>query len=237
MGARTRGCLLSCIFLFAAAPSPAAQPRQGHFADIGRIVCAEGAERYLPGDYYFCRANKALQAGNPARARAMYEESAAWGDKRAMFNLGLLHLRGDGIRRDEPLGLAWLALAAERKDDQLHRQVLAGAWKAATPETRSAADALWNDMKRKYADHVALARAKQRYDRETALLRHALQRDPSISKWIAGLPPARAGGNLLDALDAAAQETVLRPSRFLKGSVRIGTPETVRESAHPPPDE
>jgi hypothetical protein len=89
-------------------------------------------------------------------------------------------------------------------------------------------------MKPKYADAVALARAKARYDRETALLRRELQRDPTISKWIVGIRPVQAGGNILDALDAAAQETVLRPSRSLKGAVQIGTPETVREPAQPP---
>jgi hypothetical protein len=111
MGARPyRGLLSSiCLLVVALAPVVATgQPRDAHFGGIGRIVCAEGAERYLPGDYYFCAANKALQAGNPGKARAMYEESAAWGDKRAMFNLGLLLLRGDGLPRDEPLALAWL---------------------------------------------------------------------------------------------------------------------------------
>lgn len=229
--------LLSSICLLGvalAAPAAAAQAREAHFGDIGRIVCAEGAERYLPGDYYFCAANKALQAGDPRKARAMYEESAAWGDKRAMFNLGLLYLRGDGVPRHEPLGLAWLALAAERPTDALQRDVLANAYTAASPQTRAAADALWNGMKSKYADRVALARAKLRYDRETALLRRELQRDPTISKWIDGLSPGPGGGNLLDALDAAAQETILRPSRFLKGAVKIGTPETVRELPQPP---
>ncbi|MEF9978308.1 MAG: hypothetical protein RR969_09210 [Thermomonas sp.] len=221
--------------MLAVAQVATAQSRPNHFGDIGRIACAEGAERYLPGDYYFCTANKALQAGNIGKARAMYEESAAWGDKRAMFNLGLLYLHGDGMRRDEPLGLAWLALSAERESDRLQREVLAGAWKAASPDTRSAADALWNRMKTKYADRIALVRARQRYDRETEQLRRDLQRDPTISKWIAGLPPVRTGGTLLDALDAAAQETVLRPSRLLPlGEVNIGAPETVREPARPP---
>jgi hypothetical protein len=234
MGAGFVGCLLSCICALVVVQTASAQSRPRHFNDLGRIVCAEGAERYLPGDYYFCAANKALRAGNMRKARAMYEESASWGDKRAMFNLGLLLLRGDSMPRDEPLGLAWLALAAERPGDQLQREVLVGAWKAASPETRSAADALWNLMKLKYADRVALSRARQHYDRETAQLRHELQRDPSISKWIAGLPPVQGGGSLLDALDRAAQETVLRPSKGLEGLVEVGSPETVREAAQPP---
>ena len=233
MGARVVGHLLSCICALAVAQAASAQSRPRHFDDIGRILCAEGAERYLPGDYYFCAANKALQAGKTGKALVMYEDSAAWGDKRAMFNLGLLYLRGDDMPRDEPLGLAWLALSAERPADQLHREVLAGAWTAASPGTRSAADALWNRMKLKYADRVALVRAKQRYDRETALLRRELLRDPTIEKWIDGMKPAR-GGNVLDALDEAAQENLLRPSRALDGKVNVGKPETIREPASPP---
>jgi hypothetical protein len=215
------------------AQAASAQARVRHFDDIGRIACAEGAERYLPGDYYFCAANKALQAGNVGKALAMYQDSAAWGDKRAMFNLGLLYMRGEDVPRNEPLGLAWLALSAERPGDQLQREVLAGAWTAASPETRSAADALWNQMKLTYADRVALVRAKQRYDRETTQLRRDLQRDPTIARWIDGLQPVR-GGNVLDALDEAAQETILRPSQGLDGTVKIGNPETVREPAKPP---
>ena len=233
MGTRILGRLLSCIWAVAAVQSASAQAPPRHFDDIGRIVCAEGAEPYLPGDYYFCAANKALQAGHAGKALAMYEESAGWGDKRAMFNLGLLYLRGDDVPRDEPLGLAWLALSAERPGNRLHREVLAGAWTAASPATRSAADALWNRMKLKYADRVALVRAKQRYERETAQLRRDLQRDPTIIKWIRGMKPAR-GGSVLDALDEAAQVTILRPLKGLDATVEVGNPETVREPAKPP---
>ena len=233
VGARILSRLLSCICALVVAQASQAQPRPDHFGDIGRIACAVGAERYLPGDYYFCAANKALQAGHIGKARAMYEESAGWGDKRAMFNLGLLLMRGEGLPKDEALGLAWLALSAERAGDQLQHEVLAGAWIAASPETRSAADVLWNRMKPRYADRVALVRAKERYDRETALLRRELLRDPAIEKWIAGVKPAR-GGNVLDALDEAARETILRPIKGLDGTVNVGNPETIREPTKPP---
>lgn len=233
MGTRTAGRLLSCICALAVVPSVQAQSRAGHFDDIGRIACAEGAERYLPGDYYFCAANKALQSGNAGKAREMYEESAGWGDKRAMFNLGLLLVRGDDFPRDEPLGLAWLALAAERPKNVLHREVLAGAWKAATPETRAAADALWNRMKLQYADRFVLARAQQRYERETRQLRLALQRDPSMRIQIGGVQGAQGGNRAIQLLDEAAAETILRPLPGAQGEVNVGTPETVRDPEKP----
>lgn len=216
--------------LLALLPGPAhAQSRD--FDDIPRIVCAEGIEPYLPGDYYFCTANKALQAGNPVKALAMYRESARWGDKRAMFNLGLLLVRGESVAKDEAQGLAWLALAAERPRDTLHREVLAGAWRAASPDTRARANALWNGMKVEYADRVALARALERYERATTQMRRESQRDPTSSKWIAGLPPAQLGGGLLAALDEAAQVTLLRPIPGRAGQVNVGTPEKVADTA------
>lgn len=209
------------------------QARPGHFSDIEHIACAEGAERYLPGDYYFCAANKALQAGNPHKARTMYEESARWGDKRAMFNLGLLLVRGDGLPRDEALGLAWLALAAERAKDLPQREVLAAAWGAAKPEVRDAANALWNAMKLEYADRYVLSRAQQRYERETRRLRQDLQRDPLLRIQIAGVPPPQTGIKALDMLDRAAAETILRPYAGKLGTVTMGSPELVRDTAKP----
>lgn len=209
-----------------------AQEKNGHFADIKRILCADGAERYLPGDYYFCAGNKALQGGNARKALDMYEVAASWGDKRAMFNLGLLLLRGEGVPKNEPLGLAWLALAAERPKDRIQREVLAGAWKSAKPETRDAANALWNQMKLKYADRVVLVRAQERYERETRELRRALQFDP-FARFELGFDGSSSYGlTALAKLDEAAAETILRPLPGAKKHVNVGTPEMVRD---PPP--
>lgn len=231
MDGRCLPCLVvAATALLALLPAPAhAQSRD--FDDIPRIVCAEGIEPYLPGDYYFCAANKALQAGNPGKAVAMYRESARWGDKRAMFNLGLLLVRGESVAKDEAQGLAWLALAAERPRDTLHREVLAGAWRAASPDIQERANALWNGMKADYADRVALARALERYERATTQMRRESRRDPTSSKWIAGLPPAQMGGGLLAALDEAAQQTILRPIPGRPGQVNVGAPERVADAA------
>ena len=231
MDGRCLTCLVvAATSLLALLPGPAnAQARP--FDDIPRIVCADGIEPYLPGDYYFCAANKALQAGNPGKAVAMYRESARWGDKRAMFNLGLLLVRGESVAKDEAQGLAWLALAAERPRDTLHREVLAGAWRAASPDIRDRATALWNGMKADYADRVALVRALERYERATTQMRRESRRDPTSIKWIAGLPPAQMGGGLMAALDEAAQQTILRPIPGRPGQVNVGAPEKVADAA------
>ena len=242
MSARSVSCLLCCICALAMAQVAPAQSRPRHFEDIGRIACAEGTERYLPGDYYFCAANKAMQASNTSKGRAMYEEAARWGDKRAMFNLGLLLFRGEGLAKHEALGLAWLALAAERSQDHMKREVLVAAWTSATPQVQGEANGLWNAMKLEYADRVTQARAGVRYEREIRQLRREVQRDPAMQVQIAGMGPQSEAGmgpmgqgsRLLQTLDEAAAETILRPLPARKGKVDVGNPETVREAAQSP---
>ena len=89
-------------------------------------------------------------------------------------------------------------------------------------------------MKPRYADQVALVRAQQRYQRETRRLRADLEHDPSLRRWIAGLPPGNPAGNLLAALDQAAGETILRPQPAQRGTVTVGTLEAMREEAPEP---
>lgn len=218
-----------CAMLAATFAGAHAQEKNAHFSDIGRIACAESAERYLPGDYYFCAGNKALQGGNVPKALEMYEVAASWGDKRAMFNLGLLLLRGEGTQKNEPLGLAWLALSAERPKNTFQREVLVGAWKSARPGTRDAANALWNQMKLKYADRVVLVRAQERYERETSRLRRELLHDPLMRIRIGAIGSAKTGADALAMLDQAAKETILRPLPGEKGDVRVGAPEMIRD--------
>lgn len=158
----------------------------------------------------------------------MYESSAAWGDKRAMFNMGLLRFRGEGVPKDEPLGLAWLALSAERKSSTHEREVLAGAWKAARPEIRDAANVLWNRMKIRYADRVALVRARKQYERATSSLRHELLIDPLTKIQLDGTN-TWTGAITLGNLDKAAAEAILRPLKEQEEDVTVGTPEMVRD--------
>lgn len=192
-------------------------------------VCPIGLERYLPGDHYFCAGSNRYARGHYSRALSLYESAAAWGDKRAQFNLGLMYFRGDHIPADKPLGLAWLALSAERKNDTLKRQVLAEYYRSVSPQVRRQADALWNRMKLKYADKVALARATKRYDRESAHIRRAAQRDPFVIQYIAGL----AYGDIthtLQGLDDRATREFGRNGEVIVGDL------TVVDDAKPAPN-
>jgi hypothetical protein len=159
-----------------------------------------------------------------------------------MFNLGLLLFRGESFPKQEPLGLAWLALAAERSQDQLQREVLVAAWTSTTPQVQAEANSLWNAMKLEYADRATLARARERYDRETRQLRRELQRDPTMQVQVAGIGPQSEAGmgpmgqgvRVLRTLDEAAAETILRPLPERTGEVKVGTPEPVGEAEESP---
>ena len=108
-------------------------PFPGH----DRIYCIAATIRCLPGDYYFCSGDRVLQAVDTRKALELYETAASWGDKRAMFNTGLIHFRGMGVPADQPLGIARLALAAERRVSQMEREALAVAMKSISPEIRA----------------------------------------------------------------------------------------------------
>lgn len=63
--------------------------------------------------------------------------------------------------------LAWLALAAERKDEAFETS-LAAAWDEATPDEHNRANEIWRELAKKYADAVTLQRAQNHFDLEVS---------------------------------------------------------------------
>jgi hypothetical protein len=203
----------------------AAWPAQGQASEpAGQkappIECAEGLERYLPGDYYLCAASRAVARGRYASAISLYESAAAWGDKRAQFNLGLLYYRGQHVPQDKARGMAWLALSAERPQDRLQREVLASAYASASPELRRQADALWNAMKPRYADRTARTRALNRFARSTRELRRSAMFSPFDTVWIEGLGRMQID-TVMETLNAGVEGSLGRPT------VTVGAPSTI----------
>lgn len=228
-------CLLSSI-CFLALPDAAAQrstvtSSQGPLGDFELISCGQGSLYFLPGDYYFRAGYEAAQAGNTRKAVSMFESSASWGDKRAMFNLGLLLFRGQKLPKNEALGLAWLALSAERDKDQAQRRVLASAWQSVTQQTRDAATVLWNRMKAKYADRVTLPRAQEHYRRRTSNLRSTFLSDPVRIDGICG---PKTVGEALQAMDEIASDSIMRPRTTLRGEVIVGDMKKVDDPSKEP---
>jgi len=127
--------------------------------------CPGGLERFLPGDYYFCSAARNYWSGNEGLAREGLKNAAAWASKPAQYALGVMYFNGDHAQKNRPLGLAWLALAAERHDPA-YEPAFISAYQQVTPDERAQANAYWKDMKAKYSDDVAAPRAERRFDRE-----------------------------------------------------------------------
>jgi TPR repeat protein len=143
------------------------KPLPGQEKEVSQALqgCAYGIERILPGDYYFCEAGSNYWAGRFSMARDALESASHWASKPAQHALGIMYFNGDHAVVNRPLGVAWLALAAERHEPD-YEQEFVSAYKSLTPEERKQADAYWNDMKPKYGDAYAAARAKRRFDRE-----------------------------------------------------------------------
>lgn len=151
---------------------------------LGPVDCNPVMFRILPGAFNFCVALKQWNRGDHEDAVEFMELAAAWGNKSAQMALGVAYYNGDGAPRDRALGLAWLALAAERKEPKAAGLYLSALSRASASE-RQRADRLYRQMRVKYADNVAAARADRRYRREL----RALRANPAygIGTCIAGL--------------------------------------------------
>jgi TPR repeat protein len=134
------------------------------------LPCPGGLERYLPGDYYFCRAAQHFWSGYQGLAIEALKEAARWGSKPAQYALGVMYFNGDRVPPNRPLGLAWLALSAERHTP-VYESTFVSAYGKLSAAERARANAYWNDMKPTYADAVAAARAKLRFEREFAKIK------------------------------------------------------------------
>ncbi|GFZ91054.1 hypothetical protein [Dyella caseinilytica] len=129
------------------------------------IYCPPAIEPILPGDYYACEARAAYGHDNGPKMIDMLQESAYWANKDAQYSLGLAFFNGDipEVPQNRPLGLAWLALSAERKKSE-YQLAYAEARSKSTPEEVRQALVLWRQMRTKYGDSVAAPRAIRRFN-------------------------------------------------------------------------
>lgn len=166
---------IAAMPLAAATDTPAAQTPTSAKPDDGKIYgCIEGMEQILPGEYYACRAKYHFQREHYRSAVDSLEESAYWANKDAQYSLGLMYFNGDtpDIPANRPLGIAWLALAAERKNPA-YMQMYAIARAQSSPEEIKTAGQLWQKMRLKYGDKVAGLRALRRFNHEIKPLEDA----------------------------------------------------------------
>ncbi|MBE1160201.1 hypothetical protein [Dyella acidiphila] len=129
------------------------------------IYCPPGIEPILPADYYACEARAAYGQNDYKKMIGLLEESAYWANKDAQYTLGLAYFNGDmqDVPQNRPLGLAWLSLSAERKNQQ-YQLAYASARAKVTPQELQQAVKLFRQMRLKYGDHVAVRRAALRFN-------------------------------------------------------------------------
>lgn len=131
--------------------------------------CNDALYRFLPGAVNYCLGVRALARGHHASARQLLRLAAGWGDKRAQYLLGILYFNGEHVPADRPLGLAWLALAAER-NVPLYRATYGSALHESSAAEHRQAQAELERLLPVYADAVATARAEKHFQRQVALL-------------------------------------------------------------------
>jgi hypothetical protein len=164
---RTAALVLLCAATGVVSAKDAASTSSDPKAELRRTIqgCAQGLERLLPGDYYFCAAARDLGRGHNASSRERLRDAAHWASKPAQFALGLMYFNGDEGPSNRPLGLAWLALADERHDPRFEGAFVQ-AYTQATPAERAQANTYWLQLKEDYSDAVAGQRARRRYNNE-----------------------------------------------------------------------
>jgi len=163
------------------APAPAASTDAvPSDADLAKTECVPSEERILPGDFYYCIAERAYGHGDVAQSQRLFKEAASWASKPAQYVLGVMALNGDHQPADRALGIAWLALASERANSNF-RDAYATALQAASPAERDHAQRLLKQMQKTYGDAVAATRAEGRYADGMARFSKAATRGDGIS--------------------------------------------------------
>lgn len=169
--------------------------------------------------------------------------AAGWGSKPAQHMLGLAYLNGAGLTKDRPLGLAWLRLAAERKDPD-YLGIARAAYGHASAEERAKADALHDQLRERYRDDIAAARAKRRFDREIRALTGNPVYNPGIcliginSQYTQNIDPTDGGAGPscppADKVAGVLEELAEPYFEGWQGRVDVGPPEQVEGSKMQP---
>lgn len=235
MKERIRHTLLATLLAattLAGRPAAAASPDGPAQAGAKKVdYCLEGLESFFPGDYYACRAAYHLQRKHYGQFVSMLRESAYWANKNAQYELGLVYFNGDipGIPMNRPLGVAWLALAAERKKPDF-QQAYTTAYLQSSPQERAAAGALWKTLLPRYGDKVAAPRAIRRYNHAMSPL-YAASESGGIS-YISGFTPfPESAFNVVKTLQDRADTDF----DDLQGTVTVGVLKPLDNATQPAP--
>lgn len=115
-----------------------------------------------PGVKYFGYAAQAMREHDYRHAVYMFKRAAYYGYKPAEYDLGLMYFRGQGVAANRPLGAAWMVLAA-RSGNPYYVRAQDLLVSALTDTQFQQTNKLWNQLRKKYGQKVALNRAKARW--------------------------------------------------------------------------
>lgn len=121
---------------------------------------------HTPSARLLAEASRSYEAGQFASALTKYEAAARWADKFAQFNIGVMHLKGQGTPFDPARALAWFQLAAERDYPMMVSMV-------------DELDAMLDDATRRQAERIRVEELEPVYGDEVAIERthRRMQRD------------------------------------------------------------
>jgi hypothetical protein len=223
VGAHTFMVVLLFLCAACAFASPTYAQVPSGFASGGGLH--EEESRFLPGLYYFHKGSEYSRRGEADAAMHAWDLAAQWAVKEAQYNLGIAYFKGQGVPADRPLGLAWLALAAERKDAPFVES-LAAAWDEASADERDRGNALWRELGKRYADAIALPRAQARFNNEMNQITGSRVGMPGhVTIWV----PRKGNFDVADyrrQMEALAQ---INFGRMPEASVEVGPLEAVND--------
>ena len=223
--------LLSIAAFSASAADELLSPKDIRAAIHNKVpYCPQGVERILPGQYYFCSAVHEYSNGHFGLARSRLRDAAYWASKPAQFVLGLMYYNGNEGPGNRPLGVAWMALSAERHDPRFE-PAFTEAYVSLSPEERKQASAYWNELRPEYSDATAGRRAHRIYLYQTRHLGMAMGFTDFI--FIAGLgptglkPTSGKGSGELPGSPGSNTERVIRHAadelfEGMEGTVTVG---------------
>jgi hypothetical protein len=208
------GAALAACFAMAGVPHTAS----AQFSTLKALSTGGGLHeeeaRFLPGMYYFHKGCEYYQRGEVESAIHAWEIAAGWAMKDAQYDLGIAYFKGYGVAVDRPRGIAWLALAAERKDEAFETS-LAAAWDEATPDEHNRANEIWRELAKQYGDAVTLPRAQNHFNAELNQITGSRVGMPGhVTVW------SRTKGNL-DGANYKAEWQRLAARNF--GNLPVGT--------------
>ena len=124
---------------------------------------------HTPGAQLVAEAGRSHEAGQYAAALSKYESAARWADKFAQFNIGVMHLKGQGTEFDPARALAWFQLAAER-DYPMMVSMVQDLEDMVDDTTRRRAERIRvEELEPVFGDDVAIERTQERMRRDRRL--------------------------------------------------------------------